>query len=262
MNAPRLAAALATAWLAGCSALTVPVTLPKAADQAQPQRITDVVALWQPGEGTTPDGLPCRGFAGQVMFFEAGSDSPVAVDGSVRIYVFDDHGDDASKPLHVFNFDPGAWGKYRCQTKLGTSYQVFVPYTREGSHRASCSVRVRFENDKSRLLSDAAGVVLDGSTRPQDQPRLAENNRPMHPVPNGAIVQASYTASEMPDDPITARMPDTDTRLDRIERMLEKLAAADEDSPLDPTTSPRLNRRAASSDRPPLQVHTIPIRSR
>ena len=52
----------------------------------------EILALWQASEGPGPNGVPMRGFAGQIYFFTQSRQAPVLVNGNVRIYLFDDHG--------------------------------------------------------------------------------------------------------------------------------------------------------------------------
>lgn len=128
--------------------------------------IVDILALWQPGEGRDANGLPTRGFAGQVFFFAAGSKEPVPVAGDVSIVIFDDQGsaEEQSTPLHEFHFRDGVWNELERTSNVGTSYQVFVPYTRAGDHRASCSLRLKYQDAQvGVVLSKPATVVLAGS---------------------------------------------------------------------------------------------------
>jgi hypothetical protein len=54
------------------------------------QPVSEIICLWQPAEGQDMDGLPCRGFAGQLLFFAVGNEAPAEVGGEVMIYIFDD----------------------------------------------------------------------------------------------------------------------------------------------------------------------------
>lgn len=127
-----------------------------------------VMGLWQPGEGDGLDGSVGRGFVGQIYFFNASSPSPVAVDGDVRIYVFDDVGspEERKKPIHQFDFNDGAWQGYETTSALGPCYNVYVPYTRKGQLEADCSLRLRLTRpDGSNLFSEMNTVHLQGISR-------------------------------------------------------------------------------------------------
>ena len=128
--------------------------------------VMDVICLWEAAEGQNLDGLPCRGFAGQVLFFAHGHSEPVLVDGAVTVYVFDDQGDasEQSRPMHEFHFEGPAWNTYGRESSLGAAYQLFVPYTRPGSHHAACAIRVKYqpEGTERATFSKMANVILPG----------------------------------------------------------------------------------------------------
>jgi hypothetical protein len=150
--------------LAGCTALDLNLSdFGREADQTA--GVGEIVCLWEAAEGVGLDGLPTRGFAGQVLFFVKGQSTPVRINGDVRVYVFDDQGtaDEQARPLHEFNFPAEAWNSYLTQTNLGPAYQLFVPYTRKGSHFAKCELRVRLTaQDRLPAYSKLAMITLPG----------------------------------------------------------------------------------------------------
>lgn len=185
--------------LAGCAGLDLSqLSLAKkpefkTADARHP--VVEVMCLWEPGEGRDTQGLPTRGFAGQVLFFGMGVSEPMKVHGDVKVYVFDDQGteEQRKKPIHIFEFPADVWQTYFRVGNVGASYQIFIPYTRPGAHIANCSLRVRYSDTVSgSLYSKAANVTLPG-TKPSDgaltgaTPRSARDAL----VPSG-IQQASY----------------------------------------------------------------------
>ena len=105
-------------------------------------QVAEIVCLWEAAEGIGLDGLPTRGFAGQVLFFPRGQPEPIRIDGDIMIYVFDDHGTEAeqARPLHQFEFPAVAWNSFLYKTNLGPAYQLFIPYTRKGGNFASCAL--------------------------------------------------------------------------------------------------------------------------
>lgn len=152
----------------GCTALNVSrMFKPEiVADERHP--VIDVMCLWEAAEGTGLDGMPCRGFRGQVLFFTAGQKSPAKVDGDIRIYVFDQNGPDGdpSKPIHQFDFPGLAWNTFLTETNFGNAYQIFIPYTKRGNEHADCQLRVRFmPNVGNTVHSRSCAVALPG-TRP------------------------------------------------------------------------------------------------
>ena len=160
-----LTAALFLATSSGCVGGLAAFVPGRVAAKVPPAPVSEIMALWQPGEGKDPDGLPARGFAGQVFFFANGSKAPVLADGDVTFYVFDDQGtpDEQARPIHQFHFAADAWQTHHVKSGLGDSYQIFLPYTRAGRHHAVCSIRVKMQTEDGRsTLSEAANVVLSG----------------------------------------------------------------------------------------------------
>jgi hypothetical protein len=150
----------------GCASLTL-LNLKSdkvpTADAAHPA--IEILAIWQAAEGPGPKGIPVRGFAGQIYFFSQDRATPVAVDGTARIYVFDDHGtvEEQVRPLRQFDFDRASWTAHLQSSKLGPTYGVFIPYPRNDYHQAVCSLRVRFTAPKCRpLYSPSSTIALPG----------------------------------------------------------------------------------------------------
>ncbi len=127
----------------------------------------EILCLWQPGEGVDPDGYPCKGFQGQIVFLNRAS-AAVQIEGEVRIYLFDDQGtpEEQSKPLRSFNFDNGSWAIHLADSSLGPSYSVFVPYVRRGTTDAACSLRVRLKPKQGPVVfSDFSNLPLNGGKK-------------------------------------------------------------------------------------------------
>lgn len=160
----------------GCSSLGTLTSAMKPKQHGN-QPVADILGLWQSGEGRDVNGLPTRGFAGQVFFFKTGSRQPVAVEGDVSVVVFDDQGsvEEQKKPIHEFHFRGGVWDQFRQDTNLGPAYQLFIPYTRQGSHQANCSVRIKYSDaDGQELVSEAATVLLVGDTVPKQVAEMSK----------------------------------------------------------------------------------------
>jgi hypothetical protein len=172
---------LALGFLPGCATTgglfnSFDRDFPKASDR---NPVKNIMALWQPTTGTGLDGKTCRGFAGQIFFFSHQKELPSEVNGTVRIYVFDDQGseEDQIKPFHQFDFPPEAWKLQFCKTKLGPTYTIFIPYTRKGRHPAQCSLRVRYTPaNGAPVSSDMVNVALQGLGGSKETELLAKRN--------------------------------------------------------------------------------------
>lgn len=128
-----------------------------------------MLCLWQQAEGRDPEGFPCKGFSGQILFLSNKAATPVQIDGEVRIYLFDDQGteEEQTKPIRQFDFDAGSWAIHLAESSLGPTYSVFVPYVRRGVKDANCALRVRFKPKRGpTIFSDLSNMPLNGNKKP------------------------------------------------------------------------------------------------
>ena len=154
-----------------------------------------MIAMWEPAEGHGVDGMPTRGFAGQILFVGT-EKSSLAVKGDVAVYVFDDVGsaEEQSKPIHRFDFSSEAWDLHRHKGSLGTTYNVFIPYTRKDwIYQAQCSLLIRYKTEKGDLNSEMVAVTLPGPRVPETMREAAGQEKP--PVNTDVLmeqVEANY----------------------------------------------------------------------
>ncbi|HCO25152.1 hypothetical protein [Gimesia maris] len=137
----------------------------------------EIVALWEPAEGKGVDGMPTRGFAGQLLFFQHNNTSPVYVKGEVYVNLYDDQGNatEQKNPIHQYKFDSGAWQVHAVESTLGPAYQVFIPYVRKGRDQAECALRVQLtQKDAPEIFSRMISVKLDGKTPQATQESVAQ----------------------------------------------------------------------------------------
>lgn len=219
-----------------------------------------IVCLWEPAEGRDPKGVPCKGFAGQILFLTSSS-LPVSVEGDVRVYLFDDQGtaEDQAKPLHQFDFDTGAWSQHYSYGTLGPAYNVFIPYMRRGVNDATCALRVRLTPKTGpAIFSDMTSIKLLGfenrkpasaivpitdprveQTTPEDltavnkrrkTTTIALNGKPGEPVssttvdgaPQNPVQLATFEEIDNSDmKPLTS----DDVRISQLEKMVKELRA-------------------------------------
>ncbi|SFI45642.1 hypothetical protein [Planctomicrobium piriforme] len=226
--------------------------LPKASVE---HPVFELICLWEAGEGTGLDGLPSRGFVGQLMFFAHGIDPPVRIDGDVRIFVFDDQGtpEEQERPIHQFDFDAAAFQAFLTETNIGAAYQFFLPYTKKGGNRSTCSLRVRYTpKNGNPVYSKMGSVILAGTT-----PRKPEQPVGQAPVRNEGIQLVSHAETfasdatiSQPATPAMQRNSDSDkARLMATLNQYNKTAAA---SPDPATVKP-----ATASITPPQTPHPM-----
>jgi len=164
---PRFAALAALLSSVGCATFDVP-WFDRVPEASAKNPVVKVLCMWEPAEGRDPHGLPCRGFAGQILFLGNKGGVPVKVHGDVKIYVFDDFGtpEEQSVPVHQFAFDDRAWNNHLKVGTFGPAYYVFVPYTRHGNHEANCAVRIKYTPTEGiPIYSESCTINLKGKTR-------------------------------------------------------------------------------------------------
>ena len=168
----------------GCASL--PASMPRmpwAAEKEEMEFATarepaaEIVCVWQPARGKGLNGVPTRGVGGQLMFFTRSKAEPVAVEGDVRIYLFDNQGtvQEQAQPIHQFDFPAEQWSSYLAMGNLGPSYNVFIPYTRGGHKQVECTLQVLFKpQDGPAVYSDLASMTLPGVLEDNTAQRKAE----------------------------------------------------------------------------------------
>lgn len=239
--------------LAGCAGLELPKFGKHAIQRTSAKNpATEILCLWQSAEGRNPNGLPARGFGGQVFFFTGKGATPAAAVGDVRIYLFSNEGTAAeqARPVHQYDFSSEAWEAHLQQTQLGPSYQVFIPYPKPVKYQTQCSLRVRFTpKDGPTIFSDMVAVTLPGplpelddslgsltkkTEKGQgtlDQMTITLSSRPgTQPVVTTSDAASSAVVPAAEHDPYEERMR-------RLEEKLERILQAARTAPEPPSTA-------------------------
>lgn len=183
----------------------------------------EVACIWQPGEGRNDQGIPTRGFSGQVFFFTGRDSEPAVVDGDVRVYLFADRGtpEERAKPLRQFDFSPEAWATHVTNTSLGPGYAVFIPYPEDEPYQVRCQLRARFSPKAGPVIwSEAVTMTLEGPPRPGNEPLSMAGHDPDVPsLPTVVDAELSHRVVPASDRQQRPRRLRTDTfRLGEIER--------------------------------------------
>lgn len=237
--------------------------------------VVKIVCILEPAEGRDPKGVPCQGFAGQVLFLTR-SELPVSVDGEIRIYEFDNQGNEAdqSKPLHTFDFDGEAWSQHYHYGTLGPAYSVFIPYMRRGISEATCAIRVRLKpKEGPAVFSEMTEIKLVGfehgkhpiktpvvdrrveSTTPEDLTSVNKRRRTTTIALNGRNGSVESLPVTSDTNPIqqaafeivsdTQPMSSDDARNAQMEQMVKELRAMQKEAAsakptANPAKAPRL----------------------
>ena len=126
------------------------------------------IAVWEPAIKHQSDGESAkRGFGGRVYFYDQDQKKPVRINGSVVVYAFDEgemkpHD---STPTRSYYFAKDDVKKLYSKSKLGHSYNLWVPWDGEGpdGNVKKVSLIVRYVPEKgSSVVSSQAVVYLPG----------------------------------------------------------------------------------------------------
>lgn len=185
------------------------------------------LCVWQEGAGPGVHGETARGFGGQLFFFPREGEIPVAVQGDLKVFIFDDVGteQEQSKPIHQLDVSSFELKARLGETQFGPSYSIFVPYTRKGLHEANCALRVKLiRPDGSVLYSDMTQVKLTGTPRKKQASPTDDAG--------DSIAQTKATANDN-NRPLSATIAvEQDGRMQRVEP--ERMRYLGEASPNSP----------------------------
>ncbi|TWT96942.1 hypothetical protein Pla108_27190 [Botrimarina colliarenosi] len=163
----------------------------------EPDRI---VATWVDTVRQTPGEASERGFGGRLYFYDRRTD-PIAVEGRLVVYAFDEGGRLATdhKPTRRFVFPVEQLTKHMSVSELGPSYSVWLPWGPSDGPPADISLIARFEpvrggglvvSDQTRQrlpgsgLAPAEGTML-AATPASQQVRQAGFQEPPAAAPRG-----------------------------------------------------------------------------
>ena len=99
------------------------------------------------------------------MFHNEESDTPIKVEGSLTVYLFDDRGEDPlrEEPVHKFFFPAEVFDKHYSKSKLGHSYSFWLPVDEVGGVEKKLTVIARFDPKLGgKILGRPSTHVLPG----------------------------------------------------------------------------------------------------
>lgn len=130
--------------------------------EGEPSRI---VATWTDTVRHAPGEPAERGFGGRLYFYDRGAD-PIAVDGRLVVYAFDESGREPTdhKPTRRYVFPAEQFGNHLSQSEIGASYSVWLPWGGVGGPSTDISLIARFEpaGGGGLVVSDQATQRLPG----------------------------------------------------------------------------------------------------
>ena len=129
----------------------------------EPDRL---VATWADTVRQTPGEPAERGFGGRVYFYDKGAD-PIAVDGRLVVYAFDesDRLPTDHRPTRRFVFPADQLPKNMSVSEIGPSYSVWLPWGTVDAPSTHVSLIARFEPVRGGglVVSDQARQRLPGN---------------------------------------------------------------------------------------------------
>ena len=227
LNGCCLVALAGVGLLAGCAEFNVADTLPlidRAPKAKVPARAT---AMWSDTILNQSGQVGVRGFGGRVMFFEADSEKPITVDGTITVYAFDETGPKVhhTVPRRKFVFPSEQLPEHYSKSALGHSYSLWLPWDEVGRPPQQISLVLRFEGRSGGVLTtDNSRQLLPGIVAEQikpdspavvDRQNVSPRNRGEHATLDyvelagaGNSSRIELAAHETPaEQPATARQP-------------------------------------------------------
>lgn len=192
--------------------------LPEAEEPPVPP--AKIIALWSNAVLQSPDRPPTRGFGGKLMFFGAGENKPVRVDGSLVVYAFVEEGRAAGevKPDRKFVFTPEQFATHYGKSKLGHSYSVWLPWDEAGGPQTEISLIARFTPAEGpTIVGEQTKHVLPGKSAATESERLQLTRSTPHGDGRETVRTVAYEAAGVSppkeDEPAdeTAREMDVQT---------------------------------------------------
>ena len=164
----------------------------KKSDKPEPQVPTRMVTTWTDTILTKPGQPPQRGFGGRLVFQGPAKDDPVAVEGQLVVYAFDetDRPSYETRPTRRFIFPADQFRLYESASQLGPSYSVWLPWDDVGGPQKKISLIARFEpKGGSMIVGEQTRHFLPGPGTAQPNPIVEQI-----PPRGDGVEQAGYQA--------------------------------------------------------------------
>ncbi|MDR1484054.1 MAG: hypothetical protein LBT09_04435 [Planctomycetaceae bacterium] len=155
-----------------------------------PGPVAKAQALWNPAVQTGEQ--PQRGFGGRVYFYDSEERRSIKVDGTIAVYAFDETNrkPNDNEPTRVYTFAKEDVKKSYAKSKLGHSYNLWIPWDTEGPDGESkkVSLIVRYIPDKgSSVISQQVTAYLAGNNTANQA--LAKNEQDDKTRPNTSNIE-------------------------------------------------------------------------
>lgn len=174
-------------------------------DELEPEIPNRIVGMWTDTVLHTAGQKPQRGFGGRLIFYGKDGNTPVAVDGELVVYAFEETGRDPTdnKPTRRYVFPADQIAQRHSKSPLGPSYSFWLPWDEAGGAQSEVSLICRFEPKGGAVVtSEQTRHRLPGSMTPgtvvagQNGPQIPEGvpYRPAQPQLAALGTQLAATA--------------------------------------------------------------------
>jgi len=202
----RLIAVLTAAvLLAGCATLGKPSKGTGDPLSGMKKRATGVpvkmAAIWSPAVLNRPGEPPMRGFGGRLYFYDA-ENRPVAVEGQLMVYAYDDSNpySNGKTADRKFAFTPEQFAQHYSPTELGDSYSIWIPWDAVGQPQVEVSlVPILTTTSGQLVMGQPSRALLPGPRTPPTVSRIEHSQLPppqIHYEPGvagpGGVQPAAY----------------------------------------------------------------------
>ena len=171
-------AVLTVCLSSGCAQFNIKETFsnPFKSEDNDPHLPARVLAVWVDTIRYTQGEAPTRGFGGRIMFYKHGEEKPVKVEGDLVVYAFDE--DDRKpadpRPTRKYVFRADQMEAHYSKSKVGHSYNFFIPWDNVGGTQKDISLIVRFQPKLGPVIaSEQTRHLLPGKPK-LEETQLAE----------------------------------------------------------------------------------------
>jgi hypothetical protein len=190
---------------------------------------TRVVSTWAETVLQQTGKTPQRGFGGRFLFFKAGSEDPIRVDGQLVVYAWDetDREKHDTHPTRKYVFPREEFARHESESQLGSSYSIWLPWDEVGGKMKQISLIAKFEpHEGTYVMGEQTKHLLPGLSNRSTEHLVGPSVGPVE------IAQhTEKTAVQNAVKPTSAEMP-----LQSVEKAETKSDSSTKDSTMSTTT--------------------------
>lgn len=206
--------------------LDIPNGVPWKSDKPKTGVPRRIVATWKDTVLQRPGQPAERGFGGRLFFYDDKAPKPIAVEGQLVVYAFDEAGRKPTdnKPSRRFVFPIEQFVKHQSDSELGVSYSFWLPWDKAPGVATDVSLIARFEpvTGGAMVMSDQSTARLPGdlSLEPFSGTQIAKHE--IKPT----IQQVSHRAERTMTSPTESTSSQEKRRMETTSIKLPKRSAS------------------------------------